>query len=214
MKDVNVETDREFIVTLNDPVDGRKVDCFLLDQITQDGTMYAALMPRDPAVMVALYDEEEGSLTEVEGEELEGKIFTLAQQACKKLDLELLDTAGTLTVLGDVENAIEEVQARGESIEVDADDESGVGEVLAMFKHENKEYVIINMEPPMLAGRQSSGLTFEMPAESEMEEIRPVLETMLTTLAEKAEQLSALDYDDAIDDDDYEADDEDDAEAH
>ena len=150
------ELDAQDIVTLTDAM-GRSLDCYVENEITQDGTEYYFLMPVDQPVVILAWDEDEEETAElpetelVEDPEELAAIFPDAKAVLAELDLTLQDTAHVMTVRGELppleEDKILSLEIADDEIEED-DLEAEELQELARFYHSDQLYSIYTpLEP-------------------------------------------------------------------
>lgn len=174
-----------FQVSLSDPqTPGKTIECTMMETAEVADRLYASMIPRDAPALIASLNTADAVLAEIdEPDEIEA-LLPAAREVCEALGLDLLDTAVTLTLAGDVaaaSEAAEELDIFGDDeldLADDADeDEADAAEVIATFTYEGKTYYIMAVSAPLiLVGRQESLTNFVVPTEAEMEQIGPLLE--------------------------------------
>jgi hypothetical protein len=158
-----------FQVTLIDPdTPDKSIECTMMETAEIGDRMYASMVPRDTPALIATLNAEEGVLAEVEDEDELAAVFPLARQACDALDLQLLDSAVTLTLAGDVEAAAEAAEdmegfddSELEMADDAEDDETDAAGVVASFAHKGRTYYVMSVPAPLiLVGRQETLTNF------------------------------------------------------
>ncbi|SMH56640.1 MULTISPECIES: DUF3727 domain-containing protein [Cyanophyceae] len=150
------ELDAQDIVTLTDAM-GRSLDCYVENEITQDGTEYYFLMPVDQPVVILAWDEDEADESDlpetelVEDPEELAEIFPDAKAVLAEHDLILQDTAHVMTVRGELPPLEEDKILSLEIEDDDFEDEELEAEELqelARFYHLDQLYSIYTpLEP-------------------------------------------------------------------
>eukprot|EP00967_Tisochrysis_lutea_P110741 scaffold173538_cov28-Tisochrysis_lutea.AAC.1 len=158
-----------FQVSLSDPqTPGKTIECTMMETAEVADRLYASMIPRDAPALIASLNTADAVLAEIdEPDEIEA-LLPAAREVCEALGLDLLDTAVTLTLAGDVaaaSEAAEELDIFGDDeldLADDADeDEADAAEVIATFTYEGKTYYIMAVSAPLiLVGRQESLTNF------------------------------------------------------
>jgi hypothetical protein len=171
------------IVTLTDE-NGRSLKCEVDHSLEIDDYIYMLLVPIDSPVVILAWDEEEDSseaimiedITEIE------EIFSDAKAVLAELELNLKDTAYTLTVSGELppleDDGVITLEIDEEDSEIDAEEL----QFLADFYHLEQKYTICTPLAPLLffARYNHSGkVEIVSPDDPEMQ---PIIEELLDDL--------------------------------
>lgn len=193
----NANDESDLRVTLLAEDTRRKLECFLVDGIEDDGDFYSALQPTDePVVLITIEDERV-----IEDAAEVDALFQPAKNACAGKGWNLINSAEVLTVQREAEDSDGE----------DDDTPDGDVEVLLEFEHNDVEYYVAKLlEPMFFTGRQVGTTTFVVPSEAEMIRVGPVLERkMLLSMESEDEEDEDYDFDaEDIDDEDIDEDDQ------
>lgn len=158
---------------------GRTIDCYVERSMEIGGDNYALLLPIDVPVEIFAWEEGEESLVDLEDNEVD-VIFRTARAVLAEQEMELTQTALTLTAKGDLpepdDNDIVTLDLSDESGELESED----FQILANFFHEEQEYVIYTPLNPLLifVRLEQNGKPIVLEPE-EFEAIRPQLEDQL-----------------------------------
>ncbi|MCS6959450.1 MAG: DUF3727 domain-containing protein [Pseudanabaenaceae cyanobacterium SKYGB_i_bin29] len=171
------------IVTLKDE-QGRSLSCIVEKVLPVEDEKYLLLQPVDPCVYIFGWEGEgeESALKDLDDEEID-VIFPTAQAVLAELNLNLLRTAFSLTVEGDIPEPEEE------DIYVLNEDEETYEELqqLASFFHEEQEYAIfVALEPMIFFAKYNDRQELEILGEEELENLQMHLEALMLDEAENA----------------------------
>merc|ERR1711892_246197 len=89
--------------------------------------VYGALYPADTPITLALMEADERSL------------FSMAQRACKDMDIELLDTAVLLTAGSGLDELLMNADDMTDADDEEDDDDAEEAMVLTAFQHEGRD---------------------------------------------------------------------------
>ena len=127
---------READATLMDPASGKTLKCLIAGTVVvempgAEDEVYGALYPADtPITLAQMEDDVLVPLMEAD----ERALFSMAQRACKDMDIELLDTAVLLTAGSGLDELL--MNADDMTDADDDDDEAEEAMVLTAFQHE------------------------------------------------------------------------------
>ena len=201
-----LDAGESFQVSLLDGSEGKRIECSMMETAELDGELYASLLPRDTPAILATLDAEQGVLAEVEDPGPIRDLLPAARRACGEYGLELLDTAFTLTVSGDVETAIDDAGedsiagdlADDDELDMadDADeDDADAGDVVGAFSRGGGKYYVMALSAPLvLVGRQASLTDFVIPSEEEVDKVGPLLELKMRAASEDDEEEEEEDW--------------------
>ena len=172
-----------FEAVLRDPDTDLTIECTILETTTVGPSLYASMVPRDVPAVIACFRE--GEMVEIDDDETLALIFPTAEAVCQENGVEILNTAVSFTLVGELETIDELVNENGDSQEVmqledtSEDDEDGA-EVVVTFFHEGEKYYVMRLVAPVvLVGRQLGAASFEVPSEAEMGQVGPLLERIM-----------------------------------
>ena len=131
---------READATLLDPATGKTLKCLIAGTVVvevpgAEDEVYGALYPADtPITLAQMEDAALVPLMEAE----ERALFSMAQRACKDMDIELLDTAALLTAGSGLDELLinADDMADADAAYEEDDDEAEEAMVLTAFQHE------------------------------------------------------------------------------
>ena len=131
---------READATLLDPATGKTLKCLIAGTVVvevpgAEDEVYGALYPADtPITLAQMEDDALVPLMEAE----ERALFSMAQRACKDMDIELLDTAALLTAGSGLDELLinADDMADADAAYEEDDDEAEEAMVLTAFQHE------------------------------------------------------------------------------
>ncbi|MGB2924822.1 MAG: DUF3727 domain-containing protein [Limnothrix sp.] len=156
------ELDAQETVTLTDST-GRSLNCYVENELTDNGSEYFLLQPVDLPIVVLAWDDdqEESEIPETEmvedPEELQ-EIFLDAKAVLAELELTLKDTAYVMTISGEIPPLEEEAIL---TLEIEDDDESRLEpeelQLLTDFYHLEQHYSIYTPLDPYLFFARSDG---------------------------------------------------------
>ena len=131
---------READATLLDPATGKTLKCLIAGTVVvevpgAEDEVYGALYPADtPITLAQMEDDALVPLMEAE----ERALFSMAQRACKDMNIELLDTAALLTAGSGLDELLinADDMADADAAYEEDDDEAEEAMVLTAFQHE------------------------------------------------------------------------------
>ena len=131
---------READATLLDPANGKTLKCLIAGTVVvevpgAEDEVYGALYPADtPITLAQMEDDALVPLMEAE----ERALFSMAQRACKDMDIELLDTAALLTAGSGLDELLinADDMADADAAYEEDEDEAEEALVLTAFQHE------------------------------------------------------------------------------
>jgi len=138
-------------ILLKDPKTKRSIECYphSYAKIPDDAMQYVVAVPCDPCIEICAVDPESDALTTIEIDSaLMEMIYPVARQLLAEDELELVNSATTLTLSGDLE--VDEEDLDDEGFEQDLE--------LASFEYENDEYAIIKVGMPLMLVAQALDL--------------------------------------------------------
>lgn len=152
------DPDTDFQVCLRDPDTDRSLECELLETVEYAGRLYASMTPIDTPVAIAVIDN--GIMLEIEDEDLLMDLLPTAQAVASEMDLNLQNTAVTMTISGDLDELVEFDESKlgldeesDSAMDDDDDDADDAAEVLLSFGHEGETYYIVRLlEPVFIVG--------------------------------------------------------------
>ena len=193
------EANGDFVATLLDAETGTTLKCRIAGTVVveipgdeNEDEVYGALYPVDtPITLARMEDDELVPLPETD----ERALFSMAEQACKDIDVLLMNTPVLLTAettpemmidADDLEDADNEHGDDGD----DDDDEAEEAMVLTAFEHEGTEiYVMKPLEQMFLVGKQTSDASiFVVPTTEEIDVVSPLVEELLQNIEEEEEE--------------------------
>merc|ERR1712129_157796 len=108
----------------------------------------------------------------------ERSLFSMAQRACKDMDIELLDTAVLLTAGSGLDELLMNADDMTDDEEDDDDAEEAM--VLTAFQHEGDEiYVMKPLDPMFIVGKRTGESSFVLPTDEEIDAVSPMVEELL-----------------------------------
>ena len=130
-------------MVLRDVANSRVIECFLHSHaaVEGDSNKYVVAIPADPCIDICVVSEGTDELVTVDPDDAEmDKIFPIAKQMLAEDDLELVRSATTLTLQGDLEL---------DSDDEDDDDEEGEypDEELASFEVSQRHILLLTYVP-------------------------------------------------------------------
>ncbi|MBE9226559.1 DUF3727 domain-containing protein [Phormidium sp. LEGE 05292] len=176
--------EEEDIVSLIDQ-QGRELLCYVEEYIELEDDEYLVLLPVDASVDIFIGDPEAEELSVVQDEATIKEIFGSAKAVLAEKNLKLKTTPFVLTVEGELPPVDEENLLTLEIQDEDANPmqppvEPEELQLLANFRHENKDYSIYTpLAPLVFFGRFNDEGKAELLSEEEYERVRPLLEEQL-----------------------------------
>ncbi len=163
-------------VTLTDET-GRTLACEIERSAAIDGTEYLLLHPVDNPVRIFAWESEtetESTLVEIEDPEL-AEIYETAKAVLAEKNLVLQDSAYTLTVVGDLPEAIDEEDVV--QIDVEGEDETEEFWEIAKFYFAERGYsVFLELEPLPFFAKRTAGGEVHLLDEEAIVALQPMLE--------------------------------------
>ena len=129
---------READATLLDPATGKTLKCLIAGTVVveipgAEDEVYGALYPADtPITLAQMEDDVLVPLMEAD----ERALFSMAQRACKDMDIELLDTAVLLTAGSGLDELLMNADDMTDADDEEDDDDAEEAMVLTAFQHE------------------------------------------------------------------------------
>lgn len=180
---------READATLLDPANGKTLKCLIAGTVVvevpgAEDEVYGALYPADtPITLAQMEDDALVPLMEAE----ERALFSMAQRACKDMDIELLDTAALLTAGSGLDELLinADDMADADSAYDEDEDEAEEALVLTAFQHEGEEvYVMKPLDPMFIVGKRTGESSFVLPTDEEIDAVSPMVEELLESIEE------------------------------
>ena len=145
---------READATLLDPANGKTLKCLIAGTVVvevpgAEDEVYGALYPADtPITLAQMEDDALVPLMEAE----ERALFSMAQRACKDMDIELLDTAALLTAGSGLDELLinADDMADADAAYEEDEDEAEEALVLTAFQHEARPTALPAPPCPLL----------------------------------------------------------------
>ena len=129
---------READATLLDPATGKTLKCLIAGTVVveipgAEDEVYGALYPADtPITLAQMEDDVLVPLMEAD----ERALFSMAQRACKDMDIELLDTAVLLTAGSGLDELLMNADDMSDADDDEDDEDAEEAMVLTAFQHE------------------------------------------------------------------------------
>ena len=129
---------READATLLDPATGKTLKCLIAGTVVveipgAEDEVYGALYPADtPITLAQMEDDVLVPLMEAD----ERALFSMAQRACKDMDIELLDTAVLLTAGSGLDELLMNADEMTDADDDEDDEDAEEAMVLTAFQHE------------------------------------------------------------------------------
>ncbi|NJN73037.1 MAG: DUF3727 domain-containing protein [Limnothrix sp. RL_2_0] len=177
------ELDAQEIVTLADST-GRSLDCYVENELSDNGSEYYLLQPVDLPIVVLAWDddEQESEIPETEmvedPEELQ-EIFLDAKAVLAELELTLKDSAYVMTISGEIPPLEDDAIL---TLEIEDDDESRLEpeelQLLTDFYHLEQHYSIYTpIDPYLFFAKSTADGALEMLDPSD-----PMIKDLVDTL--------------------------------
>ena len=173
MQDFESQKNNEVSTLLVTDSENNELLCFLEQVVPLNDIEYVLLTPVDtPVTLFKLKDNEEPELVKTIGKK--ETILDMADVVLQEYDLNLVRSAVTLTITGELEEPEPE-----EFEEKDFDEDSELYELLVNFKVENEEYgLYIPLDPFFVVGKIINGNAFVLEGE-EFDKVQPLIELEL-----------------------------------
>jgi len=189
---------RESDATLLDPASGKTLQCLIAGTVVveipgAEDEVYGALYPAEtPITLAQMEDDVLVPLMEAD----ERALFPMARQACKDMDIELLDTAVLLTAGSGLDELLMNADDMADADDAGDDDDDDAEEamVLTAFQHEGDEvFVMKPLDPMFIVGKRTGESSFVLPTDEEIDAVSPMVEELLQSIEEgdRVDEVSA-----------------------
>jgi hypothetical protein len=179
------ETPHSTIVSVTDD-QGRSLPCYVEHQFEMNGVEYAVLLPVNiPVDLVTWFGDDESDDEEADlatDEQIDG-VFETAKAVLAQQDLLLQRTALTLTVVGEIPELDEAIEALNET---DSDEDEEELLCLANFYEGEQEYgLYVPIDPMLVLARINAEAKPELLTDEELDELEPLLPSIESLIAER-----------------------------
>lgn len=189
--------DDDQVIAFMDASMTRGIDCYVDSYATVEGVEYTIGSPCDYAVALCYFEGEDEQLVPIELDDpLMDDIFPIAEGIIEEEfgeELVLLRTPQTLTLVGELEESVDE----DDDDESEEDDESGdvdeaeeEVEILVSFEENGREYHLVRLlDPVLLVGKIGAENTRILLTPEESDRVMPKLETMFMNYQEERDGM-------------------------
>lgn len=170
------------------------IECYADSVATIDGVEYTIGVPCDYSVAICYFDESEQLVPVELDDDLMDDVFPIAEAIVAEEfeeELVLQRTPQTLTLVGELEDDMDEFEDNEDlSMDDDDDDEEEV-EVLLSFEHRDQEFSLVRLlDPILLVGKQDeSGNSRLLLKQDESAKIMPILEELFLEFHEDPDDM-------------------------
>lgn len=171
MHEDDIEMDVEKVTITDD--NGRKLTCTVEHSVELDGQEYVLLLPVDSPVEIVAWQEDgdEEEAIPVENDSDIDLLFPIAKVVLEEQNLMLKRSAVTLTVEGELPEAVEE-----EEFDPESDDYEEELQFLASFYYEEQEFgVYAPLDPFFILAKIDAKGEPKLLSPEELEKIEPML---------------------------------------
>ncbi|USR89406.1 DUF3727 domain-containing protein [Phormidium yuhuli AB48] len=165
---------------------GRSLPCYVEHQFEMNGVEYAVLLPVNIPVDLVTWsadDDSEDEEADLATEEEIDQVFETAKAVLAEQDLLLQRTALTLTVVGEIPELDEAIEALNRT-ESDDDEEELL--CLANFYEGEQEYgLYVPIDPMLVLARINADAKPELLTDAELDELEPLLPSIESLIAEQ-----------------------------